>query len=71
MINPKFYGKAKGKNVIVIHLESFQQMSIDRKINGQEVTPFLNSLYHSKSTIAFDNFFNQVGQGKRQMQKIC
>lgn len=63
-INPKFYGKAKGKNVIVIHLESFQQMSIDRKINGQEVTPFLNSLYHSKSTIAFDNFFNQVGQGK-------
>lgn len=63
-INPEFYGKAKGKNVIVIHLESFQQMSIDRKINGQEVTPFLNSLYHSKSTMAFDNFFHSVGQGK-------
>ena len=63
-INPEFYGKAKGKNVIVIHLESFQQMSIDRKINGQEVTPFLNSIYHSKSTIAFDNFFHEVGQGK-------
>ncbi|MGX7052394.1 LTA synthase family protein [Leuconostoc palmae] len=63
-INPQFYGKAKGKNVIVIHLESFQQMSIDAKINGQEVTPFLNSLYHNQSTIAFDNFFNQVGQGK-------
>ncbi len=62
--NPEFYGKAKGKNVIVIHLESFQQMSIDRKINGQEVTPFLNSIYHNQSTIAFDNFFNQVGQGK-------
>lgn len=64
VINPEFYGKAKGKNVIVIHLESFQQMSLDLKINGQEVTPFLNSLYHSKSSVSFDNFFNQVGQGK-------
>lgn len=63
-LNPQFFGRAKGKNVIVIHLESFQQMSIDRKINGQEVTPFLNSLYHSQSTLAFDNFFNEVGQGK-------
>ncbi|WLC58523.1 LTA synthase family protein [Leuconostoc carnosum] len=63
-INPEFYGKAKGKNVIVLHLESFQQMSIDRRINGQEVTPFLNSIYHDQGTIAFDNFFNQVGQGK-------
>ncbi|MGO3590589.1 LTA synthase family protein [Leuconostoc falkenbergense] len=63
-INPEFYGKAKGKNVIVIHLESFQQMSLDLKVNGQEVTPFLNSLYHSKSSVSFDNFFNEVGQGK-------
>ncbi|MDF7627639.1 LTA synthase family protein [Lactobacillaceae bacterium L1_55_11] len=63
-INPTFYGLAKGKNVVVIHLESFQQVSIDRVVNGQPVTPFLNSIYHDKSTIAFDNFFNQVGQGK-------
>ena len=34
------------------------------KVNGQEVTPFLNSLYKSKETYAFDNFFHQVGQGK-------
>ena len=58
------FGLAKGKNVIIIHLESFQQFLIDKKVNGQEVTPFLNSLYHSKSTIAFSNFFHQVGQGK-------
>jgi len=62
--NAKMYGIAKGKNVIVIHLESFQQFLIDKKINGQEVTPFLNSLYHSHSTYAFKNFFHQVGQGK-------
>ena len=29
-----------------------------------EVTPFINSLYNSKSTFSFDNFFHQVGQGK-------
>ncbi|EEU30307.1 glycerol phosphate lipoteichoic acid synthase 1 [Limosilactobacillus coleohominis 101-4-CHN] len=62
--NPKMFGIAKGRNVIVIHLESFQQFLIDRKINGQEVTPFLNSLYHGNDTYAFDNFFHQVGQGK-------
>lgn len=62
--NAQMYGMAKGKNVIVIHLESFQQFLIDKKINGQEVTPFLNSLYHSNSTYAFKNFFHQVGQGK-------
>lgn len=62
--NPKMFGIAKGRNVIVIHLESFQQFLIDKKINGQEVTPFLNSLYHGSDTYAFDNFFHQVGQGK-------
>ena len=62
--NPKMYGIAKGRNVIVIHLESFQQFLIDKKVNGQEVTPFLNSLYHGNDTYAFDNFFHQVGQGK-------
>ncbi|MBW1604887.1 LTA synthase family protein [Lactobacillus sp. Sy-1] len=62
--NPKIKGIGKGRNVIVIHLESFQQFLIDKKINGKEVTPFLNKIYHSKSTFSFDNFFHQVGQGK-------
>ncbi|VTT44402.1 sulfatase [Streptococcus porcinus] len=66
--NPKYYGIAKGKNVIVIHLESFQQFLIDYKLKSgdkdYEVTPFLNSLYHSKSTFAFSNFFHQVKAGK-------
>jgi len=62
--NAKYVGLAKGKNVFMIHLESFQQFSIDMQINNQAVTPNLNSIYHSDSTIAFDNFFNQVGQGK-------
>lgn len=60
----KKFGIAKGKNVIIIHLESFQQFLINYKLNDKEVTPFLNSLYNDKSTYSFANFFNQVGQGK-------
>ena len=66
--NSKYFGIAKGRNVIVIHLESFQQFLIDYhlQVDGKsyEVTPFLNSLYHSNSTLAFSNFFHQVKAGK-------
>ncbi|MFA7717035.1 LTA synthase family protein [Lactobacillus acidophilus] len=62
--NPEYTGVAKGKNVLVIHLESFQQFLIGYKWKGKEVTPNLNKIYHQKDTISFDNFFNQVGQGK-------
>ena len=62
--NAAYTGVAKGKNVIIIHLESFQQFLIDYKWQGKEVTPNLNKLYHSKHTLSFANFYNQVGQGK-------
>ena len=67
--NDEYYGLAKGKNVIYIHLESTQQFLIDYKLKddqGQEheVMPFVNSLYHDDSTFSFDNFFHQVGAGK-------
>ncbi|VDG17485.1 LTA synthase family protein [Lactiplantibacillus mudanjiangensis] len=62
--NIKYYGKAKGKNVFIIHLESFQQFLIDYKVKGKAVTPNLNKFYHNKSTLSFDNFYNQVAQGK-------
>lgn len=66
--NPEYFGMAKGRNVIYIHLESFQQFLIDYKLKVDdkeyEVTPFLNSLYHSKETFAFSNVFNQVKAGK-------
>lgn len=66
--NDNYFGIAKGKNVIYLHLESLQQFVIDYKLNVDgveyEVTPFLNSLYHDKSTLAFSNFFHQVKAGK-------
>lgn len=62
--NVQYYGTAKGKNIFVVHLESLQQFMIDYKVNGEEVMPNLNKLYHASDTLAFDNFFHQVGQGK-------
>ncbi|CAH0417465.1 LTA synthase family protein [Periweissella fabaria] len=62
--NVQYFGKAKGKNVFVIHLESLQQFMIDYKWDGQEVMPNLDKFYHDQSTMSFDNFYNQVGQGK-------
>jgi lipoteichoic acid synthase len=67
--NEEFYGLAEGRNVITLVLESTQQFVVDFHLedeNGQkhEVTPFLNEIYHDDSTIRFNNFFHQVGQGK-------
>ncbi|WP_337969709.1 LTA synthase family protein [Virgibacillus salexigens] len=64
--NEKYFGKGEGKNIIKIHLESFQSFLIDYKLNGEEVTPFLNDLVHDqeKGFTYFDNFFHQTEQGK-------
>lgn len=62
--NPEYFGKAKGKNVIYIHLESFQQFLVNYKLNGEEVTPFINSFFKDQNTLSFTNFFHQTGQGK-------
>lgn len=64
MPKPEYFGKAKGMNVIYVSMESLQTFIIDYKLNGQEVTPFLNSLAHGGETFYFDNIINQTGQGK-------
>jgi lipoteichoic acid synthase len=60
--DPKMFGSAKGKNVIIVSLESTQSFLINAKVNGQEVTPFLNQF--TKESYYFENFFHQTGQGK-------
>ncbi|WP_368858679.1 LTA synthase family protein [Oceanobacillus saliphilus] len=64
--NPAYFGTGEGKNIIKIHLESFQSFLIDYELHGEEVTPFLNSLVHDESQdfTYFDNFFHQTEQGK-------
>lgn len=60
--NGPLFGVAKGKNLVVIQIESYQNFLIGMKYNGQEVTPFLNSLVKDKS-VYFDNYYQQVGTG--------
>jgi lipoteichoic acid synthase len=55
-------GIAKGKNVVIISLESTQNFVINNTLFGQEITPFLNDLI--KESYYFDNFYHQTGQGK-------
>ncbi|WNF32121.1 LTA synthase family protein [Aeribacillus composti] len=55
-------GIAKGRNVIIVSMESFQNFVINQKLNGQEITPFLNDFI--KQSYYFDNFYHQTGQGK-------
>lgn len=56
------FGIAKGKNVILISMESTQNFVINEKVNGQEITPFLNDFI--KDSYYFNNFYHQTAQGK-------
>lgn len=55
-------GIAKGKNMIVIQLEAFQNFVIRAEYNRQELTPNLNRLIDDES-IYFDNYYSIIGKG--------
>ena len=57
----EYTGIFKGKNILVIHDESMQNLNIGLTFNGQEVTPTLNRLV--KDSIYFSNFYSQVSNG--------
>lgn len=59
--NPVFFGAARGKNLILIQMESLQNFVINLKIDGKEITPNLNRL--AGSSFYFPHFYQQVGQG--------
>ncbi|WP_028399206.1 LTA synthase family protein [Ectobacillus panaciterrae] len=58
----RLFSIAKGKNVIVISMESVQNFVINNTVNGQVITPFLNDLI--KRSYYFNEFYHQTGQGK-------
>jgi lipoteichoic acid synthase len=60
--NESFKGVAKGKNVFVISLESFQSFVLNREVENKKITPFLNQLI--RESYYFPNFYHQTGQGK-------
>lgn len=57
----EYKGIFKDKNLIVLQLESFENSIINRKINGNEITPNLNKLL--KNSLYFDNFHEQTYMG--------
>ncbi len=59
--SPKLQGAAKGKNLIIIQLESFQNFLLGLEVDGQEVTPNMNQLM--KESLYFPKFYQQVGSG--------
>lgn len=63
-VNPEMFGKYKGRNVILVSLESLQSFVINNEMNGEVVTPFLNSLTNDKDTYYFNDFYHQTGLGK-------
>jgi len=56
-----YYGKEKGKNLIIIQVEALQQFAINSTIEGKEVTPNLNKFLGR--SLYFDNYFYQVAAG--------
>jgi|GEM_PF-599235 len=56
------FGVAKGKNLIVIQIESLQNFVINKTYNGQEITPNLNKIIRG-NTIYFDRYYQQIGSG--------
>jgi len=57
----KYKSVFKGKNLIAIQVESFENFVINQKINGQEITPNINKLL--KNSIYFSNICEQVNGG--------
>lgn len=56
------FGTAKGKNVILVQMESFDTFAIGRSIEGQEITPNLNKLI--EESMYYSNYHDQVSTGR-------
>jgi phosphoglycerol transferase MdoB-like AlkP superfamily enzyme/glycerophosphoryl diester phosphodiesterase len=60
--NSPEFGIAKGKNLIVIQMESLQEFAVGLTVGGQEVTPNLNRL--KNEGFYFNRYFDQTNQGR-------
>lgn len=57
-----YQGIAKGKNLILIQVESLNDFVIGTEYNGQKVTPNIDELL-KKDTFYFDRFYSTTGVG--------
>jgi phosphoglycerol transferase MdoB-like AlkP superfamily enzyme len=54
-------GALANQNVIMLQIESLENFVVNLKVEGQEVTPFLNSL--AANSIYCNNFYEQINNG--------
>lgn len=57
----KYSGAFKGKNVIIIQVESLEEFVINQETNGKEITPFMNKL--TREGLYFNNIYQQNNAG--------
>lgn len=57
----EYAGMFKGKNLIVIQVESLETMMIGKEYNGKKITPTMDSLVNTG--IFFNNIHDQVNEG--------
>ncbi|CCQ92743.1 putative Lipoteichoic acid synthase-like YqgS [[Clostridium] ultunense Esp] len=63
LVEGKYTGLGKGKNLIVIQVESLQNFVINHYYEGQEVTPNLNGLIKEQGSLYFNNYYQLIGRG--------
>lgn len=59
--NNEYAAVAKGKNLIVIQVESLESFLIGKEINGQKITPVIDNLI--TKGLYFPNIYEQVNEG--------
>ncbi|KAB3531856.1 LTA synthase family protein [Alkaliphilus serpentinus] len=58
----KYHGLIEGRNIITIQVESMHNFVLQREIEGQPITPIMNSLIN-KDSIYFSRYYQQLGRG--------
>ncbi len=58
---PEYFGVGKGKNLIVVQMESLQNFPIHQSLNNQVLTPVMNQL--ADQGLYFPYIYQQIGQG--------
>ena len=56
-----YKGIFKGKNLVIIQVESLENFVINQKYENQEITPNINKLL--KNSLYFSNYYEQVNNG--------
>ncbi len=58
-----YTGLGAGKNILLIQVESLQNIFLGKTYKGKEITPFLNSLTNQAGSIYFSNYHELLGFG--------